>query len=77
MSNSVSFEPRASASIALRYRLREGKSMLAKLLPDRSTSSTRLTLSNSSAQSTPETRRMLVMMFRTVTLVAPRRWCSL
>ena len=42
----------------------------------RSTSSTRLTRSNSSVQSTSEIRRMLVMMLRTVTLAATCRWCT-
>ncbi len=45
--------------------------MSAKPLPDRSASSTRLTFSNNSVQSTSEIRRMLVMMLRTVTFVAP------
>ncbi len=47
--------------------------MLAKSLPDCSTSSTRLMLSTNSVQSTSETRRMLVMMFRVVTFVAACR----
>ena len=47
--------------------------MLAKSLPDRSASSIRQTLSTSSVQSTFEISRMLVMMFRVVTFVAPCR----
>ena len=67
------FELRASSSMALRYRLRVAKSICAKSLPSRSTSSTRLTLSNNSAQSTSDISRMLVMMLRTVTFDAPCR----
>ncbi len=52
------------------------KSMLAKLLPERSTSSTRLTSSNDFGQLTSAISRMLVMMLRTVTFDAPCRWCS-
>src|SRR5439155_1420074 len=50
--------------------------MLAKSLPIRNVSSTRLTLSTSSTQSKSEISRMLVMTLRTVTFVAPCLWCS-
>ncbi len=73
MSSSVCFEPRAICSIARRYRSRLAKSMPAKPLFDRSTSSTRLTLSKNSGQSTSESILMLVMTLRTVTLDAPCR----
>ena len=73
---SVKPEPRASCSMALRYRFRVAKSIAAKALRRRRHSSTRLTLSNSSAQSMSEISRMLVMTLRTVTLDAPCRWCA-
>ena len=47
-----------------------------KLLPSRRTWSTRLTLSKNTCQSNAEVRRMLVMMLRTVTLIAACSWCS-
>ena len=58
---------RAAVEIARR------KIHVGKVAAARSRSSTRLTLSNSSAQSMSEISRMLVMMLRTVTLDAPCR----
>ena len=71
MAISVCFEPRASCSMARRYRSRLAKSMSAKLLCERNSSSTRLTLSKNSGQSTSDSSLMLVMMLRTVTLEVP------
>ena len=60
----------------VRYRLRVAKSISAKRLSLRNTSSTKLTLSTNSAQSNHEIRRMLVITLRTVTFIVAIRWCS-
>ena len=69
-------ERRASSSTAFLYRLRVAKSISAKRLRLRSTSSTSPTLSTNSAQSNHVIRRMLVITLRTVTFIVAMRWCS-
>ncbi len=73
---SVRPAPRASTSMACRYRSRVAKSISANRLPACRISSTTLTLSTNWAQSNHEIRRMLVITLRTVTFIVAWRWCS-